>query len=259
MSDPSGPGQIADRLAGVALPRHIAIVMDGNGRWAQQRGQPRYAGHRAGVASVRSVVEACGHLGIEALTLFAFSSENWRRPPGEVRVLMELFRSTLDQEVARLYEQGVRLHFIGDRTPLDPALQRRLDDAEALTAGNRGLELIIATNYGGRWEMAAAARQLAAAAARGEIDPEAIDERALQGALCLPEACDPDLFIRTGGEQRLSNFLLWQLAYAELYFTDTLWPAFGTEALARAIEAYSGRDRRFGGVQPSVLKSPGDA
>ncbi len=259
MSDPDGPGQIADRLAGVALPRHVAIIMDGNGRWAQRHGRPRHAGHRAGVTAVRSVVEACGRLGLEALTLFAFSSENWRRPAGEVRVLMELFRTTLDQELHRLHEQGVRLRFIGDRTPLEPALQRRLDDAEALTAGNGGLELVIATNYGGRWEMAAAARRLAAAAARGEIDPEAIDEQAIQGALCLPGLCDPDLFIRTGGEQRLSNFLIWQLAYAELYFTDTPWPDFGAEQLARAIEAYSGRERRFGGVQPSVLGAAGGA
>ncbi|MFP4647931.1 MAG: isoprenyl transferase [Halorhodospira sp.] len=254
MAEPSGPAQIAERLAGVGLPRHIAIVMDGNGRWAERRGQPRHAGHRAGVSSVRSVVEVCGHLGVEALTLFAFSSENWRRPRTEVRVLMELFRTTLDQEIARLHEQQVRMSFIGDRSQLDAALQRRLDQAEALTADNGGLNLILATSYGGRWEIANAARQLAAAAARGELDPAQIDEQAVHSALCLPELGDPDLFIRTGGEQRISNFLLWQMAYTELYFTETLWPDFGGEELACAIEDFGARDRRFGGVQKRGVK-----
>ncbi|MBK5937037.1 MAG: di-trans,poly-cis-decaprenylcistransferase [Halorhodospira halophila] len=255
MAETNGPAQIAERLAGVELPRHIAIVMDGNGRWAQRRGQPRYAGHRAGVRSVREVVEACGRLELEALTLFAFSSENWRRPRGEVRVLMELFRTTLDEELQRLHENGVRLSFIGDRAQFNKALQRRLVDAETLTAGNTGLNLIVATSYGGRWEIAEAARHLAASAARGEVDPQAIDEEAFRGALSLPDVADPDLFIRTGGERRISNFLLWQMAYTELHFAETLWPEFGTEELARAIEDYAGRDRRFGAVSSRPLKS----
>ncbi|MBK1725538.1 polyprenyl diphosphate synthase [Halorhodospira neutriphila] len=247
MGDPPGE-QIAARLEGLPLPRHVAIVMDGNGRWAQRHGEPRHAGHRAGVRSIRSVVEACGRLGIEGLTLFAFSSENWRRPRGEVRVLMELFRTTLDRELEALHSNGVRLRFSGDRSGLAPALQARLTEAERLTAANTGTTLVLATNYGGRWEIAEAARRLARAAARGEIDPEAIDEGQVAGALSVPDLPDPDLFIRTGGEQRLSNFLLWQLAYTELYFTETLWPEFGADELATALEAFARRDRRYGGV-----------
>ncbi len=255
MADTSGPSSITERLAGLRLPGHIAIVMDGNGRWAQRRGQPRYAGHRAGARSVREVVEACGRLELEALTLFAFSSENWRRPRGEVRVLMELFRTTLDQELQRLHENRVRLSFIGDRSQFEKGLRRRLDDAEALTAENTGLNLIVATSYGGRWEIAEAARRLADHAARGEVDPRSIDEDAFRGALSLPDVVDPDLFIRTGGERRISNFLLWQMAYTELYFADTLWPDFGAEELARAIEDYAGRERRFGAVPAESLQS----
>ena len=255
----TGPEQIAERLQGLRLPRHVAVVMDGNGRWAKSRGEPRHAGHRAGVRSVRELVDAAGRLELEALTLFAFSSENWRRPGAEVRVLMELFRTTLDQELQRLHENDVRLHFIGDRRRFDRSLQRRLTHAEEVTSANRGLQLAIATSYGGRWEIVEAARRLAEEAARGERDPATIDEASLHGALSTTHLPDPDLFIRTGGERRVSNFLLWQLAYTELHFTETLWPDFRAEHLAQAIEDFAGRERRYGGVQPEPLESVRDA
>lgn len=244
--------QIARRLEGVKLPRHIAVVMDGNGRWAQQRGQPRYAGHQAGVRGVRAIVEVCGRLRIKALTLYAFSSENWRRPAGEIRVLMELFRNALDRELDKLRENNVRLRFVGSRERLEAPLQRRLTDAEELTATNDGMNLVIATSYGGRWEITEAAKRLAQASAEGEIDPGDIDESQFQQALSVPDLPEPDLFIRTGGEHRLSNFLLWQLAYTELYFTDTLWPDFGPEDLACAMEGFADRERRFGNVNEGV-------
>jgi undecaprenyl diphosphate synthase len=246
--------QVVQRLEGIRLPRHIAVVMDGNGRWAQQRGQPRRAGHQAGIRGVRSIVELCGRLQIQALTLYAFSSENWKRPAGEIRVLMELFRSTLDRELDRLQQNNVRLRFIGERQRLESPLQRRLSEAERATAENDGLNLVIATSYGGRWEVTEASRRLARAAAQDELDPEQITESRFQSALAVPDLPDPDLFIRTGGERRLSNFLLWQLAYTELYFTDTLWPDFGAQDLACAVEDFAERERRFGNVN-----SPGDA
>jgi undecaprenyl diphosphate synthase len=229
-----------------AVPRHVAIIMDGNGRWARRRHLPRIAGHRAGMESVRKVVRSCGRHGVEALTLFAFSSENWRRPADEVGMLMELFLTALQREVRRLHENKVCLRIIGDRSRFDARLQEHIEKAEALTAGNAGLILNIAANYGGRWDITEAARSLAMEVQRGELDPEAITSARLQAHLSLTNLPEPDLFIRTGGEQRISNFLLWQLAYTELYFTDILWPDFGSEAFAAALDSFAGRERRFG-------------
>ncbi len=228
------------------VPRHVAIIMDGNGRWAQQRHMPRYAGHRAGVGAVRRTVEACGRRGVQVLTLFAFSSENWRRPRKEVGTLMDLFLNALGSEADKLHRNNVRLEVIGDRTAFADALQARITEVETLTAGNTGLHLVIAANYGGRWDITQAARRLAEKVAAGVLAPDAIDEKALQGELCLGRLPEPDLFIRTGGEQRISNFLLWQLAYTELYFTEVLWPDFDEAELDAAFAAYRCRQRRFG-------------
>lgn len=220
------------------VPAHVAIIMDGNGRWARKRNLPRHAGHQSGVKSTRRVIEASAKAGVGALTLFAFSSENWRRPPGEVSRLMELFLSTLGSEVQKLHENGIRVRFIGDRAKFGSGLQGEMDRAEVLTAANTSLQLNVAVNYGGRWELAKAARRLAEKAAAGELDPATIDEDVLRAELALPsDMAEPDLFIRTGGDQRLSNFLLWHLAYTELYFTDTLWPDFGAEDFRTALAA----------------------
>ncbi|ROR32218.1 polyprenyl diphosphate synthase [Inmirania thermothiophila] len=242
--------------AGARLPRHIAIVMDGNGRWAQRRGLPRTAGHRAGVEAVRRTVEGCRRRGIAVLTLFAFSSENWRRPRAEVRVLMDLFTQTLGSEVARLHEHGIRVRFVGERRDFGPALHRRMAEAEELTRDNRAMDLVLAVGYGGRWDIAQAARRIAAEAADGRLDPSAVDEEAVAGRLSLAGLPDPDLFIRTGGERRISNFLLWHLAYTELHFTDTLWPDFDEGDLEAALADYAGRQRRFGrtGEQAEALE-----
>ena len=225
------------------IPRHIAVIMDGNGRWAKQRYLPRVAGHRRGVKSVRNIVRACAERGVEFLTLFAFSSENWRRPAEEVSFLMQLFVVALEQEVDKLNENGVRFKVIGDLGRFEPKLVRLVREAEALTAANRRLTLTIAANYGGRWDVLQAANRMlrehpALAAGFSESD--------LTPYLALNYAPEPDLFIRTGGEQRISNFVLWQLAYTELYFTDTLWPDFDAAALDRAIISYQQRERRFG-------------
>lgn len=220
--------------------------MDGNGRWAKQRGLPRTAGHREGVKSVRAVVEESVRRGVQILTLFAFSSENWQRPRSEVNILMELFISALRSEVRRLHESQVRLRVIGERAAFPEKLQHRIAEAEALTAENSRLNLQVAANYGGRWDIMQAARRLAAEARAGRIDPEEIDEALFSGYLSFPDLPEPDLFIRTGGEQRLSNFVLWQSAYAELYFTDTLWPAFDEAAYGQALDDYGRRQRRFG-------------
>ena len=228
------------------IPAHVAIIMDGNGRWARSRGLPRTAGHRAGVKSVRAVVEESVRQGVRNLTLFAFSSENWRRPAAEVSVLLQLFMSTLRGEVRRLNDNGVRLRVVGDRSAFPEKLQQRIGEAEALTAHNRTLTLQIAANYGGRWDITQAARRLALDVAEGRLAPEAIDEAALAARLSFADIPDPDLFIRTGGEQRLSNFVLWQSAYAELYFTSLLWPEFDAMAYASAIDEFAGRERRFG-------------
>ena len=220
--------------------------MDGNGRWAQQRRRPRLIGHRAGARAVRTCVEFCLDRGVEALTLFAFSSENWNRPAEEVGGLMKLFLGALEREVDELHRLGAQLRFIGDRGRFDPALLQRMQAAEALTAGNTRLQLCIAASYGGRQDIAAAARALAEDVAAGRLRPEQVDEDALGARVALADIPPPDLFIRTGGELRISNFLLWQLAYTELWFTDTLWPDVDAATLQRALDDYAGRERRFG-------------
>ena len=229
-----------------ALPRHIAIVMDGNGRWAQQRALPRTAGHRQGAKAVRRVVQACSERGIEALTLFAFSSENWRRPQWEVDVLMKLFAATLRSEIDRLDKANVRLRFIGDQRAFSTALQNYIVKAEQRTVGNTGLALVIAAKYGGRWDVVQAAQRAAADVAAGRLQPADLTLESFQRYLCLADLPEPDLFIRTGGEQRISNFLLWQLAYTELYFTERLWPDYDAADLAEACAAFASRQRRFG-------------
>ncbi len=230
----------------VQLPRHIAIIMDGNGRWAKNRFLPRTAGHHAGVSSVRKAIEYCGSIGVEALTLFAFSSENWRRPQQEVSVLMGLFLATLERETEKLHQKNVRIRIIGDRTAFASELQDKITSAESLTLANTGLNVTIAANYGGRWEITEAVRRVAKLVAEGKIGPDAITTEVFASNLNLSDIPEPDLFIRTGGEKRISNFLLWQLAYTELYFTDTLWPDFDEAELEVAIRDYSGRQRRFG-------------
>jgi undecaprenyl diphosphate synthase len=224
------------------MPRHVAIIMDGNGRWARQRHLPRIAGHRRGVEAVRATVAACAERGIRYLTLFAFSSENWRRPAEEVALLMQLFQAALSSEVEKLHRNGVKLRVIGDMARFDPKIVRLIEQGERLTAGNQRLTLTIAANYGGRWDILQALARLAEKEPlRGEIR-----EEALAPYLAMSYAPEPDLFVRTGGEQRISNFLLWQLAYSELYFTDTLWPDFDAGALDRALASYRNRERRFG-------------
>jgi len=240
------------------LPRHVAIIMDGNGRWAERRGLPRFAGHRAGVEAVREVVRACSAQHIEVLTLFAFSSENWRRPRREVSLLMALFASALAREARRLHGANVRLRVIGARAAFPARLQRAIAAAEALTRDNTGLELVVAANYGGRWDITEATRELARRVACGELAPEAIDEAMLDSALALAGLPEPDLFIRTGGEQRISNFLLWQLAYCELYFTDTLWPDFGVAAFRQALGSFTRRQRRFGRTGEQLTAAQSD-
>ena len=227
-------------------PQHVAIIMDGNGRWARARGMPRPAGHRASVKVVRRVVEECAKINVRYLTLFAFSSENWRRPPDEVGMLMNLFLDLLEREVADLHRNQVRVRFIGDRGLLGAELARRMQNAEQLTADNPGLCLIVAMAYGGRWDIAQACRSLAADAAAGKIGAADIDEARISERLALAGAPDPDLLIRTGGEQRISNFLLWNLAYTEMYFCDVLWPEFSTAHLNAAFEFFAQRERRFG-------------
>jgi undecaprenyl diphosphate synthase len=227
-------------------PRHVAVIMDGNGRWASRRAMPRHVGHKAGVKAVRVVVEGCARRGVEALTLFAFSSENWGRPAEEVARLMQLFVEAMDREVEQLHRNGIRVRFIGDLAALAPDLRELIANAEALTASNPNLTVYIALSYGGRWDIAQAARRLAERARAGTLDPVAIDEQAFGHELALADAPEPDLFIRTGGEQRLSNFLLWNLAYTELYFCGTLWPDFDDEELERALRYFASRQRRFG-------------
>ena len=228
------------------IPRHVAIVMDGNGRWAEQRGLPRPSGHQGGVEPVRTTVKACGDLGVRALTLFAFSSENFCRPAAEVDCLMALFVEALEREIGELHANGVRVRFIGNRDQLGPALNASAVAAEQRTARNGGLDLVIAVAYGGRWDLAQAAQHLAREARAGRLDPASIDETMLGGALATAELPPVDLMIRTGGEQRLSNFLLWDLAYSELYFSPLLWPEFDRRELERAFEFFASRQRRFG-------------
>ena len=229
-----------------ALPGHIAIIMDGNGRWAKKKNRPRKMGHQAGVKSLRATIEQSLRLGIGTLTVFAFSSENWNRPKSEVSRLMDLFLKALDKETGELHENGICLRFIGDKAAFKPKLQVKMSEAELLTAGNTRLVVNIAVNYGGRWDITQAASKLATSIAEGQLSPDDIDEQQLTRRLALSESPDPDLFIRTGGEMRISNFLLWQSAYAEFYFTDTLWPDFDAESLNLAITAFQSRERRFG-------------
>ena len=247
------------------LPRHVAIIMDGNGRWARRRQLPRIAGHRAGVENVRVIVKYCAESGIDTLTLFAFSSENWRRPPTEVKLLFALFVRVLEQEVERLHEAGVRLRVVGDRVPFPRKLQNCIARAEERTRDNRELNLVIAANYGGRWDIAQAVRTLATRVAEGELDPTQITPDLIETELVLADLPEPDLFIRSGGEQRISNYLLWQLAYTELYFTECLWPDFDTDEFEKALKSYATRQRRFGmtgeqvsGTFDSVLASSGE-
>jgi undecaprenyl diphosphate synthase len=239
----------------VNLPRHVAIIMDGNGRWAAARKLPRHAGHKAGISALRACVQTCTTRGIGALTVFAFSSENWSRPAEEVSLLMGLFVDALDQEVDELHGNGVRLRFIGDRQRLSVRLQAYLAAAEARTAANEKLSLNIAMSYGGRWDITGAVRQLAAKCAAGALRPIDITEEQVAQALALADLPDPDLFVRTGGEHRISNFLLWNLAYTELYFTDCLWPDFDAGELDTALAFFGARERRFGRT-PEQARSP---
>lgn len=239
------------------IPRHVAIIMDGNGRWAQHRQLPRIAGHRAGVEAVRQIVKACGENAIDYLTLFAFSSENWRRPKREVALLMDLFLTALQQEVEQLNQNKVRLSVLGDRLGFPEKLQQAIRSAERLTSGNESLYLFIAANYGGRWDITQAVKKLAADVAAGRLLPEEIDSDIIRAHLSLNAAPEPDLFIRTGGEQRISNFLLWHLAYTELYFTDCLWPDFDRDEFEKALASFGGRQRRFGQTAEQVQSLSG--
>ena len=250
-------------------PRHVAIIMDGNGRWAKQRFMPRVAGHKRGVSAVRETVTACGELGIQYLTLFAFSSENWRRPADEVSVLMQLFMRALENEVAKLHENQVRFKVIGDLSPFDVSIRELIARGEELTKDHTKLTLTIAANYGGRWDILQAANKaqmekLQQARASQSINaPEAppvlefqkISEAELAQHLSMAYAPEPDLFIRTGGEERISNFLLWQLAYTEFHFTQELWPDFGRVSLLKAIESYRRRERRFGRTSEQLVST----
>ncbi len=234
------------------LPRHVAIILDGNNRWAKLKHLPGLAGHRTGVARVREVVEACAEHGVEVLTLFAFSSENWNRPEVEVHGLMHLFLHVLKKEARRLRKNRIRLKVIGDISRFSPEIQQRIHKAEALTADDYTVTLVIAANYGGMWDITNAARILAEKVARGEINSECINEAAMEQHLSTAGLPPPDLLIRTSGEQRISNFLLWQCAYSEFYFTDTLWPDFGRDELQQALLSYARRQRRFGKTSEQV-------
>lgn len=234
------------------LPRHIAIVMDGNGRWAKQRGLPRVAGHEAGAKSIQQTIRSCAEKGIEVLTIFAFSAENWGRPQAEVDALMQLFIHTLQQQTDELTKHHIQLRVMGDRSRFPAALQDEIARSEQKTAGNTGLTLVIAANYSGRWDITQATRAVAQKVTLGELSVDAIDEAALQQHLSMSDLPEPDLLIRTSGEIRISNFLLWQIAYAELYFTPILWPDFDERALEDALAFYAKRERRFGLTQDQL-------
>lgn len=231
---------------GDALPSHVVIIMDGNGRWAKKRLMPRFAGHKAGVKSARTIIQSSGKLGIKALTLFAFSSENWRRPRKEVETLMDLFISSLNNYADELHQNNVCLQFIGDRLAFTDKLQKKMAEVEMLTANNSGLRLNIAANYGGRWDITQAVKQCVNEVLEKDADKSQIDEACISSHISMSDLPEPDLFIRTGGERRISNFLMWQLAYTELYFTDVLWPDFGESEYQMALQDYAGRQRRFG-------------
>jgi undecaprenyl diphosphate synthase len=228
------------------VPRHVAVIMDGNGRWARRRALPRQAGHKAGIKPVKATVKLCAESGVRTLTLFAFSSENWRRPVDEVSGLMSLFVHALEREVEELDANGIRLKFIGDLESLNPTLQRATQAAIARTSHNTRMDLVVAVAYGGRWDIVQAARKLAADAAAGSLDPAAIDEAKLAATLQTAQCSEVDLLIRTGGEKRISNFLLWDIAYAEVFFSDVLWPDFTVTELGKAFDFYALRQRRFG-------------
>lgn len=230
----------------IVVPRHVAIIMDGNNRWAKRNGVSGPAGHRAGVEAVRNVLRACRNHGVEVLTLFAFSSENWGRPLPEVRALLALLSRYLRSEVRELHKDGIRLRFIGERSRFSARLQRLMQQSEHLTAGNTEATVVIAVDYGGQWDIANVARKLAQQAQRGELDPDTIDAEMLDRHISIADLPRPDLCIRTGGDARISNFMLWHFAYSELYFTNTLWPDFGELEFARALADYSRRERRFG-------------
>ncbi|AEH32510.1 isoprenyl transferase [Vibrio anguillarum] len=233
-------------LSSDVLPQHIAIIMDGNGRWAKAQGKPRVFGHKNGVAAVRRTISTAAKLGIKAVTLFAFSSENWRRPEAEVGVLMELFITVLSTEVKKLHKNNLRLRVIGDKTRFSSRLQTKIAQAEELTSSNSGMVVNIAANYGGKWDITEAMRSIAVKVASGELSPDQIDETLITQSLTMSDIPEVDLLIRTSGECRISNFMLWQLAYAEMYFTPIYWPEFGEESLIEAVTWFVNRERRFG-------------
>lgn len=236
------------------IPKHVAIIMDGNGRWAQKRGFPRISGHKAGVETVRAVITTCVEKGIEVVTLFAFSSENWRRPEKEVTLLMGLFLMALQREVKKLHKNGVRLKIVGDVSAFDDKIQKNIIKAEELTKDNKKLVLNIAANYGGQWDITQSVKSLATKVEAGELKANEITPELISQNLSMSDLPEPDLFIRTGGEQRISNFLIWQLAYSELYFTDTLWPDFDKQAFEEALKSFAGRQRRFGHTGEQIEK-----
>jgi len=256
----SSPQSPASKDGGeTVIPRHVAIIMDGNNRWARRQGLPGRAGHRAGVETVREVLRACRQHGVEILTLFAFSSENWGRPQPEVRALLALFSRYLRNEVRELHRDEVRLRFIGERSRFSAGLQKLMRQSEQLTAGNTAATLVIAVDYGGQWDIAQAAQKLARQVREGSLEPEAISAELIDRNVSISDLPRPDLCIRTGGDARISNFMLWHFAYSELYFTNTLWPDFGELEFARALADYSRRERRFGLRGPDGLVSGGSA
>ncbi len=236
------------------VPQHVAIIMDGNGRWAERKGKPRIAGHKAGVETVREIIRSCVEKGIRVLTLFAFSSENWRRPQKEVSLLMSLFLAALQREVIKLHKNGVQLRIVGDTTAFDEKIQAQIEKSEALTRDNDTLVLNIAANYGGQWDITQSVKKLAHDVEAGKLAADDISAELIRQNLSMGDLPDPDLFIRTGGEQRISNFLIWQLAYTELYFTDILWPDFDKQAFEAALESFAGRQRRFGHTGEQIEK-----
>lgn len=236
-----------------ANPRHIAIIMDGNGRWAEKKRLPRVVGHRAGVKAVRNIVEYCSQEQIEVLSLFAFSSENWRRPKKEIQLLMQLFMETLQLQVNKLDKNDIKLRIIGDRSAFSEKLQDKIVASEAQTKNNKGLTLVVAANYGGRWDIVQAVQKIIKQIDSGVLQADAICEQSISQFLAVADLPEPDLFIRSGGEQRISNFLLWQLAYTEFYFTDMLWPDFNRTSLIQAIDSFKGRQRRFGKTDEQLI------
>ena len=257
MPDNDNP-QFGGTSSETITPRHVAIIMDGNNRWAKREGVPGPAGHRAGVEAVRGVLRACRNHGVEVLTLFAFSSENWGRPQPEVRALLALLSRYLRSEVRELHKDGIRLRFIGERSRFSERLQRLMQQSERLTANNTQATVVIAVDYGGQWDIAQAARALAEQVRQGTLEPEQITPERLDSHMSASDLPRPDLCIRTGGDARISNFMLWQFAYSELYFTPVLWPDFGELEFARALADYSRRERRFGLREPDGLVSGGD-